>query len=145
MTASESPVGSTEQLAEAQAARPYPGGGAHDPARDDRGADPQPDDPQGTGDAGSTTSAGQLLDPADAADLVQRWDDIQAGFVDRPRQAVGEADALVADLIQRLTRMFAEEHARLEAVLDRDDDVSTEGLRVGLQRYRDFFHRLLAA
>jgi hypothetical protein len=74
-----------------------------------------------------------------------RWSEIQAGFVDEPRKAVEDADALVADLMQRLAETFANERSQLEQQWDREGDVSTEDLRVGLQRYRSFFSRLLSA
>jgi hypothetical protein len=57
---------------------------------------------------------------------------------------VQQADQLVAQALERLTAMFNSEHSRLEAQWDRGGDVSTEDLRVALQRYRAFFHRLLA-
>src|SRR6478609_772940 len=69
----------------------------------------------------------------------------QASFVDQPRDAVAEADALVADLMQRLAASFSHERERLEGHWDRGDDVSTEDLRVALTRYRSFFDRLLSA
>ncbi|PYJ81024.1 MAG: hypothetical protein DME73_08320 [Verrucomicrobia bacterium] len=72
-----------------------------------------------------------------------RWTDIQTGFVDQPRRSVEEADGLVAEVIKRLANSFAEERSRLEGQWDRGDDVSTEDLRVALQRYRTFFDRLL--
>jgi hypothetical protein len=75
----------------------------------------------------------------------ERWQSIQADFVDRPREAVEEADRLVADLMQRLTGQFSETRTNLEQQWDRDDDVSTEDLRVALTRYRSFFERLLTA
>ena len=65
--------------------------------------------------------------------------------MDEPRRSVELADALVADLMQRLAAEFAEERERLEAQWDRGDEVSTEELRVALTRYRSFFDRLLAA
>jgi hypothetical protein len=65
--------------------------------------------------------------------------------VDEPRDAVAEADALVADLMQRLAAGFSHERERLEGQWDRGDDVSTEDLRVALTRYRSFFDRLLSA
>jgi hypothetical protein len=74
-----------------------------------------------------------------------RWQEIQSSFVDQPRDAVAEADALVADLMQRLAAGFSGERERLEAQWDRGDDVSTEDLRVALTRYRSFFDRLLSA
>jgi hypothetical protein len=74
-----------------------------------------------------------------------RWQEIQASFVDEPRTSVEQADALVADLMQRLAAGFSDERQRLEGQWDRGDDVSTEDLRVALTRYRSFFDRLLAA
>jgi hypothetical protein len=41
--------------------------------------------------------------------------------------------------------MFSEERTRLESQWERGDDVSTEDLRIALQRYRSFFERLLSA
>jgi hypothetical protein len=81
----------------------------------------------------------------EAADLRRAWSEIQAGFVDEPRSAVEEADHLVASAMKRLAEMFAEERSGLEAQWDRGGDVSTEDLRLALQRYRSFFTRLLSA
>jgi hypothetical protein len=47
--------------------------------------------------------------------------------------------------MQELADGFARERERLEGQGDRGEDVSTEDLRVGLQRYRSFFRRLLSA
>lgn len=46
--------------------------------------------------------------------------------------------------MKRLAEVFAQERTKLEQQWDRGDKVSTEDLRVALQRYRAFFHRLLA-
>jgi hypothetical protein len=86
-----------------------------------------------------------LLERGESESFRGRWNEIQAGFVDHPRQVVEQADALVADLMQRLSAQFGEERSRLEGQWDRDEDVSTEDLRVALTRYRSFFERLLAA
>jgi len=92
---------------------------------------------------GATT---EPLLPADQADrFTRRWQEIQAGFVDEPRDSVEHADALVADLMQRLASSFADERKQLESQWDQGDDVSTEDLRVALTRYRSFFERLLSA
>ncbi len=56
-----------------------------------------------------------------------------------------DADGLVAELMQRLAESFSEERSSLESQWDGDGDVSTEDLRVALQRYRSFFDRLLSA
>jgi hypothetical protein len=94
---------------------------------------------------GASAQPAQLLAPDELQAILGRWREIQAGFVDEPRQAVQDADRLVADLMQRLARMFATEREQLEARWSAGDSVSTEDLRLGLQRYRSFFERLLAA
>jgi hypothetical protein len=86
-----------------------------------------------------------MLIPGDESmRLRSRWSDIQAAFVDEPREAVRQADALVNDVTRRVTEVFASERAGLEKQWDRGDQVTTEDLRVALQRYRTFFDRLLS-
>lgn len=85
-----------------------------------------------------------LFPAEDANDLRQRWDAVQASFVDEPRRAVEDADSLVAGAMKRLAETFASERASLEGQWDRGDDVSTEDLRLALQKYRSFFGRLLS-
>ena len=76
--------------------------------------------------------------------LRTRWKEIQTAFVDEPRKAVEQADGLVASAMKRLAEVFAQERSGLEQQWDRGDSVSTEDLRVALQRYRTFFDRLLS-
>ena len=85
-----------------------------------------------------------LFPENEAATFRTRWTEIQAAFVDEPRRAVEQGDALVADVIKRLASSFADERSKLEGQWGRGDDVSTEDLRVALQRYRAFFDRLLS-
>jgi hypothetical protein len=85
-----------------------------------------------------------LLVERDRQDLQNRWDQIQTGFVDEPRKSVHDADALVSSAIDRLSKGFATERSKLEQQWDKGDTVSTEDLRVALQRYRSFFHRVLS-
>jgi hypothetical protein len=92
----------------------------------------------------TTQNDEQLLVGDDAGELGDRWQEIQARFVDDPREAVHAADALVQDVLHRVTRGFADERRRLEEQWDGGDDVSTEELRLALQRYRTFFGRLLS-
>jgi len=92
----------------------------------------------------TTQNDEQLLVGDDAGELGGRWQEIQARFVDDPREAVHDADALVQDVLHRVTRGFADERRRLEEQWDGGDDVSTEELRLALQRYRAFFGRLLS-
>jgi hypothetical protein len=84
-----------------------------------------------------------LIDDADG--FRRRWESIQSGFVDEPRQSIQEADALVDDVIRSLSEAFARERQGLEEQWSSGDDVSTEDLRRGLQRYRSFFNRLLSS
>ena len=86
-----------------------------------------------------------LLPGDESTRFTARWREIQASFVDEPRASVEQADALVAELMQKLAAGFSDERQRLEDQWDRGDDVSTENLRVTLTRYRSFFDRLLAA
>jgi hypothetical protein len=85
-----------------------------------------------------------LFDEDATVEVRSRWEKIQGSFVDEPRRAVEEADTLVAELMQRLADSFAQERKGLEGQWDRGDEVSTEDLRIALQRYRSFFDRLLS-
>jgi hypothetical protein len=98
---------------------------------------PEPPRPAKKGDG--------LFAEHDAANLRKRWSDIQTGFVDEPRRSVEQADSLVAEVMKRLAEGFANERGALERQWDRGDNVTTEDLRVALQRYRSFFDRLLTA
>jgi len=89
------------------------------------------------------TERAALFESAVLSEFNTRWTDIQAGFVDEPRRAVQQADALVSDVINRIANTFTSERAQLEQQWDRGGDVSTEELRQALQRYRSFFSRLL--
>jgi hypothetical protein len=92
--------------------------------------------------ADATADAPPLLTESEG--FQSRWEEIQVRFVDEPRGAVEDADALVATVMQRLAEGFAQERERLEAQWGRGEDISTEDLRVALQRYRSFFQRLLS-
>jgi hypothetical protein len=101
-------------------------------------------DGQGDGaGAGRESSEPPLFPPEEADRMQQQWQGVQASFVDEPRSAVQQADELVAGAIKRLAQTFADERAQLEGQWDRGDQVSTEDLRLALQKYRAFFGRLL--
>ena len=84
-----------------------------------------------------------LFSESEMEDFRSQWSNLQTGFVDEPRRAVEDADKLVASVMQRLAEGFANERSGLEKQWDSGDNVSTEDLRVALQRYRSFFGRLL--
>jgi hypothetical protein len=96
--------------------------------------------PSGTA-SGSGKGSSALL--GEHQDLSERWDRVQATFVDDPRKAVAEAAGLVEDTLSRLNDTFARERSRGEGA--GDDASGTEDLRLAMQRYREFFRRLLAA
>jgi hypothetical protein len=111
--------------------------------------------PGGTGDAASDRpvanrgkssppDASPLFPAGEATSFRARWSETQTSFVDEPRHAVEQADGLVAEMMQRLASVFADERSKLEQQWSRGDDISTEDLRVALQRYRSFFDRLLS-
>jgi hypothetical protein len=104
---------------------------------------PQPVTMSG-GQTEQSEASTQLFPSNELQDLRTRWKDIQTGFVDEPRKAVEQADGLVASAMKRLAEVFAQERSGLEQQWDRGDNVSTEDLRVALQRYRSFFDRLLS-
>jgi hypothetical protein len=95
-------------------------------------------------EANSGETATPLLSDEDSGDFRMRWERIQTAFVDDPRRSTEQADALVAEVMQRLAQMFNDKRSDLEARWEQGSDVSTEDLRVALQRYRSFFERLLS-
>jgi hypothetical protein len=98
------------------------------------------EDPAGSG----SSASGALFADDELAGMRARWDSVQAGFVDDPRECVVKADGLVSDLIEKLTGGFADARSRLEEKWARGESASTEDLRLALQNYREFFERLLA-
>jgi hypothetical protein len=84
-----------------------------------------------------------LIEAQEANEYRSRWNDIQGGFVDEPRDTLAKADQLVAEVIQQLTRTFADERSRFEEQWTRGAEVSTEDLRLAFRRYRSFFNGLL--
>jgi len=87
---------------------------------------------------------GQLFPDDELRHFRARWDEVQTSFVDEPRQAVEQADSLVANVVKRIAEQFSAERTQLEKQWDSGDSVSTEDLRLALKRYRSFFDRLLS-
>jgi|SRR5580704_201563 hypothetical protein len=88
--------------------------------------------------------AAALFPAQETENFRQRWSSIQGSFVDTPREAVQQADELVATTVQRLAEIFSGERAKLEGDWTKGNEVSTEDLRQALRRYRSFFDRLLS-
>jgi hypothetical protein len=141
---SQSAVGDTNASPSPTAATPA---GATSPTGADATASQAQDAPAAASPAGpsdASTNGAPLLSEELSTTFQRRWEQVQTRFVDEPRGAVEDADSLVANLMQQLAEGFAQERERLEAQWGRGEDISTEDLRVALQRYRSFFQRLLS-
>ena len=86
------------------------------------------------------SSADALLGSLDAGDIRNRFLDIQAGFIDEPRQAVEEAGRFVDDLLRQVADALQQQRGELAGATD---EASTEDLRLALRAYRQFVDRLL--
>jgi hypothetical protein len=99
---------------------------------------------EGTGTAETGTEQRERLFPEEhARSYGSRWDAVKGTFVDEPREAVAQADALVGEVLDELEELFREQRRTIEQNLD-TDETSTEDLRLALRRYRSFFDRLLS-
>lgn len=88
--------------------------------------------------------AAQLFNPAAVERFRVQWQEIQARFIDDPRQAVQGADQLVASVMRSLASTFSDHKHQLESQWQQDSP-ETEDLRIALRRYRSFFNQLLNA
>ena len=91
------------------------------------------------------TSQAALFSAEESQSFKTRWSDIQADFVDQPREAVNQADRLAGEIIDRLSTIFAEERSRLEDQWAERKEPSTEDLRLTFRRYRSLVDRLLSS
>lgn len=91
-------------------------------------------------------AGGQFLSGRDQDLFRQRWIQVQAGFVDSPLAAAKEADQLIGDVLERVTRGLGVERETLAARWRAGSgEPDTEDLRLAIQGYRALFERLLGA
>ena len=128
-----------ETLTTADIAHPVGAGLVPPATSDQRNVQPT----QNTLTPSRTVEANPLFPDDELHNFRARWDQVQTSFVDEPRQAVEQADSLVANAVKRIAEQFAAERANLENQWAQGDNVSTEDLRQALRRYRSFFDRLL--
>jgi hypothetical protein len=124
---------------------------------------PEADDDLASADGDRTlarplTSAAGLDEPllSDADGFRLRWQRAQAGFIDDPREAVGEAADLIEQTAQALVGSLRQRQRELRVLWERGpaddtglaDDAATvpgadtEHLRLMMQRYRALFNQL---
>ena len=143
--AREEPDATRPADAEATAITPTPVPAAEPPA--DTPAPEGLPEPEAAAGAPAATDApatagtsASLVGSLDADGIRNRFLDIQAGFVDEPRQAVEEAGRFVDDLLQQVADALREQRAQLAGATD---EGSTEDLRLALRAYRQFVDRIL--
>jgi hypothetical protein len=86
---------------------------------------------------------GPLFD-LEAGDVQRRWHDLQATFVDDPREAVHRADALLDEVVTALTSALTSRSGTLRDRWKNSETSDTEQLRLALREYRGLVERLLA-
>lgn len=74
--------------------------------------------------------------------VLDRWKEVQIGFVDDPRSSVAEADALAAEVAEAVVAALEERRTALRAAWDEAEGVDTEVLRLALRDYRSFVRHL---
>ena len=137
--AREEPDAAQPADAEATAITPTPVPVAEPPA--DTPAPEGPPEPGAATDAPAAAgTSASLVGSLDADGIRGRFLDIQAGFVDEPRQAVEEAGRFVDELLQQVADALREQRAQLAGATD---EGSTEDLRLALRAYRQFVDRIL--
>ena len=97
-----------------------------------------PEPPSAAARDSAEATPGLPLGSLDVAAIRSRFIDIQAGFVDEPRQAVEEAGRFVDELVQQVADALRQQRGQLAG-----PEGSTEDLRLALRAYRQFVDRLL--
>ncbi|WUH99988.1 hypothetical protein OHR68_41985 [Spirillospora sp. NBC_00431] len=107
------------------------------------------EDTAGTGNSGNLAAASATGGPEDLPplfesprirELQQRWHEIQAAFVDDPRDAVRQAGALNDEIVNSLTTALDDRRRGLQSGIENGD---TEQLRIAMRRYRRMLDQIL--
>ncbi|TMR14137.1 hypothetical protein ETD86_29360 [Nonomuraea turkmeniaca] len=107
----------------------------------------------------ATTSDKLVFDPAaepappqraslfgsDPGGVLDQWHDLQASFVDDPREAVQRADALMDEVMTSIRETLERRLRELQEPWKNTDhdDTDTERLRMALRAYRNVLHKLM--
>ena len=108
-------------------------------------SNPQPEQAVIASQKNAESSSTPLFPDDELHNLRARWDQIQTSFVDEPREAVEQADSLVANVVKRIAEQFSNERAKLgKSSGQRATMYLPKICSQGLKRYRAFFDRLLS-
>ncbi|WP_369264310.1 hypothetical protein [Streptomyces sp. R35] len=129
---------------------PHPQPGAPDPAMQRAPQAPRtepahaPREPGTSADSPDRKLGPDLIPQGDRDKLTLRLQQALSTFVDSPRQAVEEADAVFGEVATQFTHTLAERRRVLRTGWhDPDTHVQTEELRLALKQYREITERLL--
>jgi hypothetical protein len=120
-----------------------PGDGDEPTVGDEPGDGDEPtvgDEPVAASDQPAVTP---LWSDGDGQRFRDRWREVQLRFVDDPRAATQEAEALVGEAIDGVSAALAAQRDRLAGWRSADSD-DTEELRTAVRRYREVLDRVLA-
>jgi hypothetical protein len=88
-------------------------------------------------------AAGTPLFDQDPDEVRRRWQEVQAGFVDDPRDSVERADSLLDEITTSLRTALETRTAELQGRWKNSDQNDTEQLRTALRDYRAMLEQLL--
>ncbi|GIM99652.1 hypothetical protein [Planomonospora venezuelensis] len=115
----------------------------------------RPEHPAGPSDPAHGGPPAAVPDPApqhaartplfdrDPEDVRRRWQEVQVGFVDDPRDAVERAHSLLDELSASIRTALETRAAELQALWKDGGDNDTERLRTALRDYRSTLEELL--
>ncbi|WP_371779185.1 hypothetical protein [Streptosporangium subroseum] len=100
-------------------------------------------DRQGTAPAVDQPAASTSLFDHDPDEVRRRWQEVQAGFVDDPRDSVERADSLLDEITTSLRTALETRTTELQGRWKNSDQNDTEELRTALRDYRAMLEQLL--
>lgn len=93
--------------------------------------------------ADRATGTAETLFHHDSDDVLRRWQEVQAGFVDDPRDAVQRADSLLDEVTSSFRSALEARATELQGRWKNTEKNDTEDLRTALRDYRATLEQLL--
>ncbi|MGW0594810.1 hypothetical protein [Streptosporangium sp. NPDC002607] len=97
----------------------------------------------GTERADRAPATAETLFDHDSDDVLRRWQEVQAGFVDDPRDAVQRADSLLDEITTSFRNALEVRTTELQGRWKNTEKNDTEDLRTALRDYRTTLEQLL--